>query len=167
MARTLSLTFRNAMMAENTGAVVVALLTISHPLYLQPLRISSDPTQRITDVPLTYATISRGNTYTFVPMTLVLPDDIDERAPTARLIVDNISRELITAIRSFTSPPKCSMELVLSDSPNVVEVAYPEFDIKNTQYNPNSITFELAIESLTDEPLPAGSFNPSGFPGLF
>lgn len=156
------------MYAEHTGTVVIALLTLTHPSIAgDPLYISSDPTVRLSDTPLIYGTTSRGNDYQFVPMALGLPDDIDERAPSARIIIDNVSRDIVAIARTFPSPPKCKIELVLSSSPEVVEVEYPEFDIMNFQYNSNSITLELTIESLTDEPLPAGSFNPSGFGGLF
>lgn len=165
--RTISLTMRHAMMDEHTGAVVIALFTLTHPDQLDPLYVSSDPTTRISDVPLVYATPSRGNDYLFVPITLALPDDIDERAPTARVIFDNASRDLIEAARSFDTPPKCKIELILSTSLDAVEVEYPEFDVMNIQYNANQITMELSIESLTDEPMPAGSFTPSGFGGLF
>lgn len=158
---------RHAMMDEHTGDVVIALFTLTHPDQLEPLYVSSDPTTRISDTPLIYATNSRGNEYLFAPITLALPDDVDERAPTARVIFDNVTRDIIAAARSFDTPPKCKIELILSSSLDAVEVEYPEFDVMNIQYNANQITMELSIESLTDEPMPAGSFNPSGFGGLF
>lgn len=166
--RTVSLTFRKAANAENTEEVIIALLTITHPSIADdPLYVSSDPTTRLSDTPLTYGTISRGNNYIFAPLQLALPDDIDERAPTARLLVENVSQDIIAAARQFTTPPTCKIELVMSSTLDVVEVEYPEFDVKNIQYDANQITLELSIDSLTDEPMPAGSFNPSGFGGLF
>lgn len=167
MSRSLSLTMRRAMNSQETGEVVVALLTIAHPSFVDVLRLSSDPTVRLGGTKLRYGTISRGNTYLFCPMGISMPDDIAERAPTARLMVENVSRELTTLIRQISSPGTATIEIILASSPNVVEIAYPEFDIRGALYNANTMTLEMSIDALTEEPFPGGTFNPSAFPGLF
>jgi len=167
MSRSVSLTFREAMNAQETGEVVIVLMTITHPSYPTPLRLSSDPTERLSETPLRYGTISRGETYLFCPFSTSLPDDVDERAPTARFMLQNVSRDLVEVVRSISSPAKAKIEVVLASSPDAVEIEYPEFDVKNASYNANIMTLELSIDALTDEPYPAGTFSPAGFPGLF
>ncbi|ODT22213.1 MAG: hypothetical protein ABS35_15285 [Kaistia sp. SCN 65-12] len=167
MSRSVSITLREAMNSQETGEVMVGLLTISHPAFLTPLRLSSDPTERLSDEPLTYGTTSRGETYTFCPMVVSLPDDLGERAPAARFMVENVSRKIVEQIRAIISPGTANLELVLASSPDSVEIGYPEFQVSRAQYNANVITLEVSIDALTDEPYPAETFNPSGFPGLF
>lgn len=167
MSRTVSLTMREAMNAQDTGEVLIVLMTITHPAYAEPLHISSDPTLRLSETPLQYGTISRGETYLFCPFSTSLPDDVDERAPTAKLMLENVSRSLVEIIRSISTPATATIELVLASSPDFVEIEYPEFEVKNASYNANVMTLELSIDALTDEPYPAGTFDPSSFPGLF
>ncbi|MBE1208103.1 DUF1833 family protein [Aminobacter carboxidus] len=167
MSRVVSMTMRQAMNAQETGEIMVGLLTITHPSFPTPLLLSSDPTERLSDEPLTYGTSSRGDTYTFCPMVVSLPDDLGERAPTARLMIENVSRQIVEKIRGIANPGLGKLELVLASSPDDVEIGYPDFEIVRAQYNANVITLELSIDALTDEPYPAETFNPSGFPGLF
>lgn len=167
MSRSVSLTFREAMNAQETGEVVIVLMTISHPSYPTPLRLSSDPTTLLSEAPLQYGTVSRGQTYLFCPFSTTLPDDVDERAPTARLALENVSRDLVAIIRSISTPATATIEVVLASSPDSVEIEYPQFEVKSAQYNANIMTLELSIDALTDEPYPAGTFSPSAFPGLF
>ena len=79
---TVSADFRQAAYAAETGRVVIALLTLTHEDLETPIRISSDPTQRIeslsTAADLVYGTVSRGETFVFLPMTIKLPSDTDE-----------------------------------------------------------------------------------------
>src|SRR5688572_11065331 len=104
MSRVLSLTFRQAMNAPETGEVVAALITIEHEQLVTPLRFSSDNAVRLSTDPLRYGTISRGLTFTFLPVGLVLPDDVEERPPAMRLKLDNIDRETIALLRSTSTP---------------------------------------------------------------
>lgn len=168
MARTLSLELLNAMYASETDLVVIALLTISHPSFAD-IRISSDPTTRISEEPLVYGTVSRGLTYYFAPFQIQLPDDVEEQAPSCNFIIENVSRELIKIVRNLNlrlGPAQFQIELVTTADLDDPEITYPEFDIRSVQYNANTLTFTAQIDALVDEPYPARSFDPSGFPAL-
>lgn len=167
MSRTLSLTLRTAVNAEHTGEVVVFLLTVEHTSLVDPLRFSSDPTERLDDDPLVYGTTSRGEEYTFLPMSVVMPEDSAEAPPAMRIVLDNVSRELIPLLRSISTPPQVTVELVLASAPDSVEVTWPEFDLVNITYDAQQISADLAITSFATEPYPAGTFSPAHFPGLF
>lgn len=167
MSRTVSLTFRDAINAQEVGDEPIVLLTITHPDFADPARLCSAPLTRLSDAPLQYGLVSRGETYLFAPFTGQLPDDVDERAPTARFILENVSRSLVAMIRSVSSPASATVEVILASSPDDVEIEYPQFQVQNVSYNANVMTVDLSIDSMTDEPYPAGTFSPSGFPGLF
>lgn len=165
MARTVSLNMRQAMFSQETSQVPILLLTISHADITDgPFRFSSDPTVRITDAPL-YGTLSRGLPFYFLPFSAILPDDKDEAPPQARLVLDNIDREIIALLRRTSTPAQVRMELVLSSTPNNVEVEFPELDLVGAEYDAASVTLSLQIESLMSEPYPAGKFDLT-FPSL-
>lgn len=165
--RSLSLTLTEAMNAQESGETPIALLTFEHPDFPGPLRLSSDPTTRLSENPLQYGTVSDSETYLFCPMSIQLPDDMDERAPNARLAIENVSRELVAFIRSVTTPGTCRIVVVLASAPDTVEVEWPILDVKGVQYNANILTVELGLDALETEPFPSGAFVSSYFPGLF
>lgn len=168
MARPLSSTLIEAMNASESGEVLIWLMTISHPDLAEPLRISNDPTTRISDDPLTYATTSRGNQFLFVPFRVTAPDEQDQAPPTAKIEVENIDRAMIGLIRSVTSPPPTiTLELVMGSSLDTVEVTFPDFSIAKASYDAEKVSLDLALDNLAVEPYPAMTFDPSRFPGLF
>jgi hypothetical protein len=163
--RTISATARAAMNAEETGEFPIVLLKIDHPDLGSPFYLSSDPL-RLDDTP-TFGTISRGNTYLFVPFSLVLPDDKTDAPPTAQITIDNIDRSLIPILRSTTTPSTVTMEVVLASAPNIVELSFADFDLVAADYNADTITITLAQNALQTEPFPCDVISPSNFPGLF
>jgi hypothetical protein len=59
----LSLNFCKALFAQEAGEVAIFLRTITHPSLVTPIRLSTDPTARLTTYPLTYGTVSRSTTF--------------------------------------------------------------------------------------------------------
>lgn len=165
--RQVSLTFRGAMNAQETGEVPVFLMTITHPALSEPIRLSSNPTTRLSDTPLMYGHISRGSTYLFIPFGLILPGEKEGSPPVAQITLDNIDRTITDLVRSVSTPPKVKLELVLASAPDAVEIELPLFDMVAATYDASSVTISLAINALASEPSPAGTFNPAEWPGLF
>ena len=117
MSRSLSLTLRRALNAQEAGEVPAWLLTITHPLLDAPIRLSSDPTVRLTEAPeITYGTVSRGESYMFLPISFPLPDEKGDATPLMRLTLDNVGRELINILRSTTTPAPSPNTLALGIS---------------------------------------------------
>jgi hypothetical protein len=167
MPRSVSMTFRAAMNAQETGEIPVALLTITHPDLDDPIYISGDPTERLTTDPLVYGTTSRSNDYLFIPFRLNLPDDHDETAPQASIEISNVMREHISLMRSIVLPAVVKMEIVLASDPDEVEITFPAFEITKVDYDANVMTMSLSMDPLITEPFPGHSFTPADFPGLF
>lgn len=164
-----SLNFRQQAYAQETGIVVICLMTITHPDIEVPIRISTDPTQRLSanDTEVIYGTISRSNEYYFYPMALKLPDETEDGPQNMTIEIDNVHRDLIATIRSITGPPLITTEMVLSNDLDTVEASWPDFMMTKISYDAMQISATLVMELLEREPFPAGSFTPTHFPGLF
>jgi hypothetical protein len=168
---TVSLNFRQAAYAQETGRVIIALITLTHESLSDPIRISTDPTQRLeeytTVADVVYGTVSRGETYIFLPVRIKLPNDADEGPGEMTLEIDNIHRQYMQTIRELFSPVSVNVEIVLDNALDTVEASWPEFLLTNIKYDASVISGTLKLETLEREPFPAGNFTPAYFPGLF
>jgi len=166
MPITVSNAFREAMFAENTKEWAAVLLELTHPLYPDIFRVTTAGV-RISEAPLKYGIVHNGVEYLFVPMEFQLPADIEGAAHNARLVIENISRDLLVFVRSIEPGGKCTIKLISSINVNFVERQFPLLDIKAATWNAETITIEMGLDALDSEPIPADTFNPSGFPALF
>lgn len=164
--RILSLNFREALFAQESGEVVIFLLTITHPSLDEPIYLSTDPTERFSDVPLMYRTQSRGIDFLYAGIDITLPDEKDRSPPASKLTIANISRDLIPLARSVNSPPSVKIEAVLASALDDVEMTWPALDMSNLQYDASALVFDLTMDALLTEPYPYGTFSPAAFPAL-
>jgi len=150
---------------------LITLLTIYNPdNETQVLaRIADGFTQRIseTDDEVVYGVVSNGMEYIFVPMQLSLPSEDEAQAPRCSIVLNDVTRYVTPLIRTITSPPRIRLELVLSKTPDVVEVSFSDFYINSFTYNAESVTADLAMIDYEREPFPMHSFTPRYFPGMF
>lgn len=150
---------------------LIILLTIYDPNNEASViaRIADGYTKRIseTDSDVIYGITSNGNDYTFLPMEITLPSEDEAQAPRCSIVMYDVTRYLTPIIRTITSPPRVKMELVLSKSPNTIEVSFTDFYISNFNYNADSVTAELSMIDYEREPFPMHSFTPQYFPGMF
>lgn len=169
MPRALSSEFLRGAFAQETGICPVFLLTITHDGLTQPIRVSSDPTVRLqeTATDVIYGTRSRGNDFVFFPFRLTLPTDEDDGPQNMQLSLDNVTREYMSILRSISGPPSVTTEIVLSESPDLVEATWPEYLLTEVKYDALTITGTLMLETLYREPFPALAFSPGYFPALF
>lgn len=165
--RILSLNLREALFAQETGEVPIFLLTITHPLLADPIRLSTDPTAQLSTDPLVYYTASRGNNFLYAAVDITLPNEEDRSPPTSKLILQNVTRDLIPLARSISTPASVMIETVLASAPDTVEITFPAMDMVNLTYNAATLTFDLSIDAMVTEPFPADTFSPAYFPGLF
>jgi len=161
--------FKQDMFAAETGTAMILLMTLTHPDWDAPVRVSTDPTARLdeTTTEILYGTLSQGDNFYFLPLRITLPSQTEEGPLRMRMSMDNVSRELVSALRSLPSPPSVDVELVAGLQTDVVLASWPQFLLVNVQYDANEIVGELVLEMLVHEPFPAGTFTPSEFPGLF
>lgn len=146
------LTSRTNMYDEQSGVVEALLVTITHSSLPTPIRLSSDPTQRISLEPLEYGTVSNGNTFKFVFISAIIPDDQKGAPPRAALVFDNISSDHIELLRSFTDPAVVDLRVVLAASPNFYTQVYTGLRLTSSTYDESSITLDISREPVISEP---------------
>lgn len=149
---------------------LITLLTISNANTGEVIaRVADNYVQRLseTDTDIVYGVVSGGNDFIFLPMQITLPTEEDGQAPRCSITMYDVTRYLIPIVRTITEAPRVMLQLVLSKSPNVVEIEFTDFYISNFNYNADSVTGELSMTDYDTEPFPKDSFTPISFPGLF
>lgn len=160
MARTLSSTLKTALNAQETGEVLLAITTITHASIVNgPLRVVND-LQNL---------VSNGQTYTAFPFQVTLPDDLEDGLPKIRLVLDNIDRSIVTAIRSIppSSPPAVQVDLVLASTPDTIEVSFPGLSLREVSYDAYRVEGDVVLDEDDREPFPAEGFTPQSVPAIF
>lgn len=157
MPRQLSAALMQALNAQETGEVLLHLLTIDHDDLPETLRFV-DNTVDIT---------SGGNVYTAVAFQLALPQEREDAMPQVQVRIDNVDRRIMESIRPLVSPPAMTLAVILASSPNTMEFGPCNFTLRGVEYDARSITGVLAHEDVLNEPAMQYAFTPQNFPGLF
>ncbi len=154
---TISADFKRDVYDPETGEAFLALLTLDHADISPPIRAVNN----------TEDIVSRGDTFVAYAFDLTMPESNAEAPPRARLVIDNVSREIAQSIRLITTAPSVLIEIIRASVPNTVEVALPLFFLRDVKWNAMQVSGELVVEDLMTEPFPALQFTPAHFPGLF
>lgn len=157
MSRTVSAGAKAALFAQQTDAVFLVLLEISHSELSSPIRVVNN----MTDV------TSGGNVFLASAFDVNLPDDTSDKPPQVSLSICNVDRSITQALADITTPPTVKMWVVLASSPSTLEVGPLEFTLLSVEYDVLTIRGTLGYEPILNEPFPADSFTPEYFPGLF
>lgn len=170
--RRLSLNARMAQDAVASDEIHIVLFEIDHPLLTDPIRLSTDNTERLSDDPLSYGTRStwRGanpvtEPFLFILADALLPSDLDDAPAAGKIVLVSLDREIVGLLRSFTDPATIHMAVVLASSPDLVEQEWEGLDITDSSW-PDDITLTFSREQIEREPFPAGRMSRGRFPGL-
>jgi len=168
--REISLNTLRSMYALSADEYPILLISISRGEE-DVIRISSDPTQRISEDPIGYGTISSVSgaeeTYAFFPFDITLPQDDGNTVPRMRFVVPNISAEIGWWLRGSLVVPVVTVILISSGDLDTAIATFPDFEMTNFNAGTMSIQGDLSLSNLEREPFPAGTFSPAYFPGLF
>lgn len=154
---TLSVTALQAALAQQTEQVFLACLTIEHDDLADAIRVVNN----------NEAVERTGGTYLAFPFEAVLPDDQGDQLPQLQIRIDNVSREVMAAIRALETPPTITLEIILASSPNTVESGPFELSVLEIGYDVTTIQATCGYEDMLNEPFPRDTFNPKNFPALF
>lgn len=172
--RRVSLNARTADLGQTTAEVEVALFMITHPQLAKPIRLSTDPTERLSDDPLMYGTRSSwmGSNPTTQPFLFVLasaqlPSDLEDAPAAATIVLENVDNDIALLLRSFTDRPTAHMAVVLASSPDLVELEYRGLRIVGSDGTAGEVTLALSRAPIEDETVPMDRFTKDRFPGLF
>ena len=142
--------------AQETGTAWLVLLTLDHQDLDRPIRVTSDGV----------ATTSNGEVFESFPFEVTLPDDVEGRAPQARLRIDNTSQEIIALLRGLVTPPSLAIQIVRSTNPDVVEREWAGLEWRASSWDIGAITGTLAVDDLATEEFPYVTFD-GRFKGLW
>ncbi len=155
--RTIGTDMLLALAGQETSEAIILLLTIAHTDLSPSIRVTSD----------SVATISNGNTFLRYPYSLTLPDDPEKGFSSGKLTIDNVHRDIVIAIRSISTPPTATIQVVLGSDPDTVHVEFSDFKLSNINYDAMTVTADLVLDHFLNEPYPGTRLTPSNFPGLF
>lgn len=158
MARTISQTALQAMLAQQTDQIFLVTLQIDHPNLSAPLRFVND----------TQDLLKGGNTYTGWPFQIKFPEDTEDNTPRVTISIDNVDQTIIREIRAMEAAPDITIEVVLKSSPDTTELGPFTMELKTVDYDELTISGTISYEEdFLNEPFPADSFTPKTAPGIY
>lgn len=160
--------------AASSQAAEVMLFQFEHATLSEPLRVSSDPTERLSTEPLAYGTRSTWNgadpitqPYRFVTASASLPSDLEDGASPAQFVLDNVDRRIGDVLRQITGQAVVHIAVVYSLAPDQVDQEIRNLRLMDAQGDTSQITLTISREPIEDERFPTARFTKDRFPGLF
>ncbi len=171
--RRISLNQRLSHDAHTTEEIEAALFHIEHEDLSDPVRLSTDPTERLSDDPLAYGTRSTFNganpvsqPFQFVLVSTDMPSDLEEAPAEATLVLENVTRGIADVLQMITTQASVHMALVLASSPNQIEAEYRDLKLVRAEGNAAEITLFLSRQPIEEESFPSVRMTKQRFPGL-
>ncbi|MFT6444488.1 MAG: hypothetical protein ACJA1J_000725 [Sulfitobacter pontiacus] len=172
--RRVSLNARTAFDAPTTAEIEIALIMIEHPELDAPVRLSTDPTERLWVDPLMYGTRSTwmdsdpvNEPFLFILASTDIPSDLEDAPAAANIVVENVDSDIAALLRSFTDRPTVHMAVVLAGSPDLVEVEFRGMVMVSADGNAGSVSLQVSRAPVEEESVPMDRFTKDRFPGLF
>lgn len=173
--RRLSLNKRRSLDDQNTDEIDVFLIYITHPELDVPIRLTTDPTERLSLEPLAFGTRSNwlgSNTVTqpfqFVIADALFPSDIADTPAEAQIALQIVDQSMVEAVRSFTDKATMHMAHVLASSPSLIEAEWRDLLLNSAeiQFKAGEIVLSFSRDDVEEEPHAAETFSKLYFPGL-
>ncbi|MEL7113974.1 MAG: hypothetical protein AAGP08_00035 [Pseudomonadota bacterium] len=172
--RRISLNTRRHYEAETGGDVEMALLQFEHASLATPLRLSTDPTERLSTDPLRYGTRSTWNgadpltePYLFIIASAEFPGDQEDGATPATLVLQNIHAGIGRVLTSFTDRATCHLGGVFADAPNEIVAEVRNLKLVSARGNEDEFVLTLEHAAIGEETVPWQRMTATTFPGLF
>ncbi|WP_020179642.1 hypothetical protein [Methylopila sp. M107] len=164
-----SLDFREVLQQQHSSDVIVTLLTFMRPGDDVPVRLSSDRTEPLdfSGPNALWGTRSRGEIFYWLPLSIVMPGYGEDVVPQFRISVDMIDREILDVLRASNVPADAKVEIVRASDPDFVASQHKGYKLAGAPWNDAATQLVLRQRSWDLEPFPAGTMNPTTFPGLF
>lgn len=172
--RRVSLNARTSSDSATSAEVEVALIMIEHPALDAPVRLSTDPTERLSIEPLMYGTRTNwmdsdpsSEPFLFVLASAELPSDLEDAPAAASIVLENVGSDIAELMRSFTDQPSVHIAVVMASSPDLVEVEYRGMVMTGASGNANEISIDVSRAPIEEESVPMDRFTKDRFPGVF
>lgn len=157
MSRDVTADARAELYASESAEVWVTLLVIEHADLAEPIRLCNNN----EDV------ISNGETFIAWGFPPILPTEAEGELPAIEMTLDNVGRELTTALRAITSPITVTEYVVRASDPDEIEAGPLVYESRVIRYLDTNVRIELGSESLMTEPFPGDVYTRTTNPGLF
>ena len=163
MSRSLSAAALADLFAQESTKVWLLLLHIEHA----DLASDIDVVNNNEDV--TSSAMGSGSVvYTAFPFAITLPSESeDEILGQAKLVIDNIERTIVNAVRSISTPPTINLVIIHSDDLDTAVIGPMTFTLQDVGYNALTVEGTIGLPDLLNVQFPKESFNPNPTPGLF
>ena len=172
--RRVSVNARTAFDAETGGDIEVALFVFEHSFLPEPIRLSTDPTERLSADPIMYGTRSSWmganpvtDPYLFVLASAEVPGDMEDAPASATLVLENVDNEIAAVLRSFVDYATVHMAVVLAGSPDLVEVEYRDLKLVSADGDAGEVRIAIGRRPIEDERVPMDRFTKDRFPGIY
>ncbi|HSI41758.1 MAG TPA: hypothetical protein VLA00_14540 [Xanthobacteraceae bacterium] len=166
MGRYVSLNFRiDARTPANPNGFVY-LVRAEHPLLPEDLLLSTDPTVRLSDDPLEYGTVHQEETYKFLLMGFVAPDDTEDAAPGTELVFPNLGSNLIPILRSTVQPTIFTIRAVRMNALDVIELDWTDMRQVRSAGRGDQLLLTIARDDPELQPAIEGRQTANRFRGL-
>ena len=147
-----------------SDAAFLILLTAEHAQLSEPVRVVAN----------TVDIHSRGQRFIAMGFTVALPGQGGDRAPVTRLQIANVGTvvdpasgdrfNLVQTLRRLHGdPPALTLEVVLSDTPDLVEMAL-SLDMTTARYDRLTIDASVDMAGVWGDRFPAARFAPGLYP---
>lgn len=172
--RRLSLNARMIQDEQSSDEIYVVLFKVTHPDLREPIRLSTDNTERIASEPdVIYGTRSSWGganpvtePYLWIIASALVPSDLEDAPAAATVSLENLDREMVTLLRSFSTPAIVAMAVVLASSPDLVEQEWTDLQLVSTDIDAGQIVIAFSREEIELEFFPGGRMTRDRFPGL-
>ncbi|WP_126136734.1 DUF1833 family protein [Tritonibacter mobilis] len=157
MRSTLSENMRRAMHAQDTGAVILPLITMTQDGWADEIRLvpNNEPITRL------------GKVYDPLAFTVSLPDEEAEGTPVINWTADNVDRRMVEALRTVRGVVKATIVWVLAETPDIDELLPLEVEMRAAEYNAFTISGTMGVEPILSKQFGHLMFNPANTPGIF
>ena len=154
--RSVSDVLKDAIYRNNTERVFIQLLEISHSELTETIRWTDDGRE----------TAAFSHTFKPFPFALSLPEETDRGWTGSRVVIQNVHRDLVEAVRTISSAPTCKIWLVTDSDPDVIEAGPFVMTLHNVGYDVQTLEGEFMGPLQEHEPFPGHSFDIESYPGL-
>ncbi len=158
MARAYSAQFKSTLNSVSANESPLVCLEISHAGLSVPVRVVND------NADLT----SNGNLFIAAPFECILPDDMENQLPKAKLAIDNIGRGLVYWLETSGGGEGAKVRFmqIMRSNPNLIEWE-TTMNLSNVQITMTKVTADLGFENIFSKPAVRMQYRPDNSAGIF
>jgi hypothetical protein len=167
----ISLNMRMELDAQASSEIEAILVRIVTPDN-QVIRLSTDPTERISVDPLRYGTRSTWlsdngpETFWFIGMTAIMPDDQEDAPQAASIAFALIDAEISEMLRSTIERSRFDMALILASNPDLIEWPVLDLEIVEASGDASQVVIKASRVPKSSESWPKDRMTRQRFPSL-